>query len=188
MRFDMILSILGNAELKLNEAAGPALGVEVRMRLIGEMSKEVRDRLKELVLQDYKERKKENPKAKKESSDFEKCDLFFLNAAIREVFKDQLNAVDLEELRKCTPYRNKTLHGDFVGLLEKMGMILLGRQLISIAGERNALKSSEIKESLVSIANGSPSFNQACIRLRHITGILNGIIGKIEQSYAKRKL
>jgi len=181
----MVLLILGNAELKLNEAAGPALGVEVRMRLIGEMSKEVRDKVKELVLQDYKEYKKGNPKAKKESSDFGKCDLFFLNTAICEVFKDQLSALELEELKKSTPYRNKTLHGDFVGLLEKMGMILHGREVLSIAGERNALKSSEIKESLVSIANGSPTFSQACIRLRQITSILNGIISKIEQSSVK---
>jgi hypothetical protein len=80
----MVLLHLGNIELKLNEIAGPALGMELRMRLIGELNRDVRDRVAELVDKDYRDRKKDNPKARKGLSKYWQCDLFFLNKAIRD--------------------------------------------------------------------------------------------------------
>ena len=63
-------------QLKLNEAAGLAVMVEIRMRLIGELSKEVRNALKEVV-EKYRQ---ETHKCKKSPKDYNywECDLWFL--------------------------------------------------------------------------------------------------------------
>ena len=73
------------------------------------------------------------------------------------------------------------MHGDFVGLMDKLGLILPGRKILSIAGDREALKKAEIKESIISIANGHSGISKVCSEIREAQGILDALIDLIEK-------
>lgn len=84
--------------------------VELRMRLTGELSHPVRQKLIDLV--DIF--KKNNPKKKHISDNYWNCDLSYLDDAIVEVFKNQLDIIELQKLDGFRKLRNKLLHADFV--------------------------------------------------------------------------
>ena len=58
-----LLAYIRNIQVKLQEVCGLTVAVELRMRLIGQFSKPVRDKVEELV----KQWKVKNPKSKKKS-------------------------------------------------------------------------------------------------------------------------
>ena len=66
-----------NIQSKLNDAAGIAVGVELRMRLIGELSEEVRGRLNELISKEREKLKSENKKTPRhlKTSNYWDCQL-----------------------------------------------------------------------------------------------------------------
>lgn len=94
----MVITHLNNLQLKLDEACGGAVAVELRMRLIGELCKKVRDKVKELVTNDHLERAKKNPKAKRGSDKYSECKLYFLDEAIDQIFHDKMDSVSRQKI------------------------------------------------------------------------------------------
>ena len=94
----MIVTHLNNIQAKLDEAAGGAVAVEMRMRLIGELDWQVRAKLTELVTTEHQKRMKKNMKAEKESDKYWKCKLYFLDNAIDAVLGENLDANNRKNL------------------------------------------------------------------------------------------
>lgn len=65
VEIEPLLSYMNNIDVKLQEAYGPTVAVELRMRLIGQFSQLVRARIKELI----QEWKAQNPKSKRKPFD-----------------------------------------------------------------------------------------------------------------------
>lgn len=137
-----MLSNINSTQLSLDEAAGKAVLVETRMRLIGELSQTVQSSSKTLVTQS---------KRKGKSSDYWNCDLSFLDDALDIVFQTQLDAIERQKVAGFRSKRNASLHGDFVSLMELMGISPTGRQITD--GKRNLLENRDIKEAILSIAS-----------------------------------
>lgn len=145
-----MISNINNIQVALDTAAGAALMVELRMRLLGEHSQPVRDKLIDLVAVI----KKNKPKKKHISDNYWNCDLSLLDDAIVEVFKNQLDNVELLKLDGFRKLRNKLLHADFVGLMEELGIPQTGRQILDpMNDKRNLLTSANIKESVLSVSS-----------------------------------
>jgi hypothetical protein len=135
-----IIQQLANVSVKLGETAGPAFGVEIRMRLIGELSAEVRTKISEIIINN-----KYNDKP-----EYWSCRLVIIAEAIQDVFSDKLTDAEKAQLIAATTKRNKLLHVDFVDLMERMGYKLKGRQILS-DGSKNNLQAHEIEEAIISI-------------------------------------
>jgi len=143
-----LLSYMNSIDVKLQEASGPTVGVELRMRLIGQFSQSVRDRVKELI----KEWKTKNPNSKKKPSHkYWECDLCFLDQAIADVFQGSLSSKECETLLEFRDLRNSLLHADFIALMTSLKILPTGRQLLSISGDRNILTSENIEEAIKSV-------------------------------------
>lgn len=141
-----MISNINNIQIALSSAAGAALMVELRMRLIGEHSQTVRDKLIDIVAA--------TTKKKNTSNNYWNCDLSYLDDAIVEVFKDQLDSVELQKLDGFRKLRNKLLHADFVGLMQELGISPTGRQILDpMNDKRNLLTSANIKESVLSVSS-----------------------------------
>lgn len=134
------VSSLDNIQLKLESAAGKAVAVETRMRLIGQWSELVRNELKELVRKNRL----------KESSNYWDCRLYLLVQAISNVFCDMLKPEDLQKLEKFRKIRNNLVHAEFPSLMKELGITPTGRE-ISKSGERNILNIEEVDEAILSI-------------------------------------
>lgn len=137
-----MLNNVNSIQLSLDEAAGKAVMVETRMRLIGELSPSVQKTLKTLVTES---------KRKEKSSDYWDCDLSFLDDALDIVFHAQLDEIERQKVAEFRNKRNALIHGDFVSLMELMGIVPTGRQITD--GKRNLLKNRDIKEAILSIAS-----------------------------------
>lgn len=136
-----ITGLFNNIKFKINEALGPAVTLEIRMRLIGQFSNSIRDKLKELYKKD---------KRKYGSSNYWDCKLVALEEAIIEVFADRFKELEYENFQKFRQWRNKFLHGDFVtDLIKFIGINAAGIK-ISQNG-RNILKPSNIQEAIISV-------------------------------------
>lgn len=142
-----MLANINSTQCKLDTATGAVVAVEVRMRLIGELCEQVQDRFTELVAT-----AKKNKEVRKDASDkYNHCDLFFLDQAIYEVFHDKLEFDECKKIKEFRPLRNKLLHGDFVRLMILMKIAPTGRQILSIASNRNILTNADIREAILSI-------------------------------------
>lgn len=145
-----MISNINNVQIQLATAAGAVLMVELRMRLIGEHSQAVRGKLAELV-NDYI---KKNPKRKRPSDKYWDCKLSFLDDAIAEIFKNQLDLNELQKMDRFRDLRNALMHADFVSLLKELGLAPEGRQIMNpYTGNRNILTNAEIKESVLSVSS-----------------------------------
>lgn len=143
-----LLSYMKNIEIKLQEACGLTVAVELRMRLIGQFSQSVRDRVKELI----QEWKAKNPKSKKKPSDkYWDCDLCFLDQAIADIFQSSISPKECEVLLEFRDLRNSLLHADFIALMTSLKIPPTGRQLLSPNGDRNILSSGDIEEAIKSV-------------------------------------
>jgi hypothetical protein len=143
-----LLSYMNSIDVKLQEASGPTVAVELRMRLIGQFSQSVRDRVKELI----KEWKTKNPKSKRKPPDkYWECDLCFLDKAIADVFQDSISSTECEALLEFRDLRNSLLHADFIALMTSLKIVPTGRQLLSINGNRNILPPEDIEEAIKSV-------------------------------------
>jgi hypothetical protein len=162
---------LQNIQLKLERASGLALSTELRMRLIGQLSDPVKNKLKDLYLKNKKEKKpKRSP-----SDQYWDCDLWFLELGIIETFRGKLTDQQIEEIKRFRDLRNKLLHGDFVGLMNELKVTPVGRQIFPKTGEKNILQPDDIKEAIISIDRtvGLSTFNEKAI---NVIGILDKII------------
>jgi len=143
-----MLSNLNHIQGELDQAAGAVVAVEIRMRLIGQLCEPVREKLKEIV---QKKRRigscdKCGRSEKKLSYKYEDCNLEPLGQAIEEVFCNY-KEFDLGRFRIL---RNKFIHVAWVKLMKKLDIEPTGRQILSRSGDRNRLKSSDTKESILS--------------------------------------
>lgn len=145
---EILVSCISNIEGQLEQACGAAVAVEMRMRLIGQFSQPIRERIKELI----KEWKIKNPQSKNKPSDkYWNCDLCFLDQAIVDIFQDSLDPIEFQTLLEFRDLRNKLLHGDFVGLMKALKILPTGRQILSAEGDRNILASEDIAEAIKSV-------------------------------------
>ena len=166
MSSNYITKNIDNIQLKLNDAAGISVAIELRMRLIGQLSEAVRSKLKELATGNKRSRM---------SSDYWDCKLFLLDEAILAVFHDTLDDNEREKIKKFRALRNELLHANFVDLMELLAIEPQGREIISANENRNMLHTPDIKEALMSIdrLQGFEIFN----RIAHeIVTILDRLI------------
>jgi hypothetical protein len=177
-----ILSNINNIQCKLDSATGATVAVELRMRLIGELSEQVRKKLKGVVTIEFEERKKENSQAKRKSDNYWNCDLSFLDQAIDQVFQDKLEPSERQKIEKFRPLRNKLLHGDFVSLMKLMDIEPTGRQILSSIGNRNILDNANIKEALLSI-DRNQGLKQVEIHANEVKSILEKLLVILAESY-----
>lgn len=165
-----MLNNVNSIQLSLDEAAGRAVMVETRMRLIGELSQTVQNTLKILVTKS---------KRKEKSSDYWDCDLSFLDDALDIVFYTQLDAEERKKIAEFRDKRNALLHGDFVTLMELIGISPTGSEIID--GERNLLRSRDIKEAILSIVG---TRNQGLQKFRSQASEIIDILDKLLFSLA----
>lgn len=137
-QINTMINNIDSVQIKINSATGAAVMVELRMRLIGELCARVRERLKDSIT------------SKKEPNQYWNCKLSFLDDAVDIVFQEVLNLSQRQQLSEFRNLRNKLLHGNFVGLMELMG-ITPGSRLIEKDGSRALLQPTEIKEAVLSI-------------------------------------
>ncbi len=163
-----MLTNLNNIQLKLEAASGAAVAVEMRMRLIGQLCEQVRDKLKELVNTYKASNKPKQPPSNK----YWDCELSFLDQAIDEIFHDKLEPNERQKIEDFRPLRNKLLHADFVTLMKRMGIDPTGRQILSTDGKRNILDSADIKEAVLSI-DRNQGFEKFQVRAKEVRSILD---------------
>lgn len=140
---------LHNIQLKLNEASGLAVGIETRMRLIGELSDPLKAKLKEI----YKNNDTKITRKRASSPNYWKCELWMLEEAIIEVFKKELEPNEVKDLENFRDLRNSLLHGNLINLLTLMGIPAEGRMIDPKTRKRNILTDVDIKESIICIEN-----------------------------------
>lgn len=152
------LNSIENIQFKMDEAAGTALSVELRMRLLTELSQPVQIALK--------------------NKEYYKCELGHLEKAILLVFQDKLELGEKEKLTKFLNLRNKLMHGEFVSFAKLQGIVPKGQQIIS-SNTKNTLSMSNIKESILSV-----DWNQAFPEFRKLANEVKAIIDKLIFSHA----
>lgn len=167
-----LLSYMNNIDVKLQEACGPTVAVELRMRLIGQFSQPVRDRVKELI----QEWKAKNPKSKRKHSDkYWECDLCFLDQAIADIFQSSISQREHEILLEFRALRNSLLHADFIALMTSLNILPTGRQLLSLNGDRNLLLSKNIEEAIKSI-DRNQGLSTVRQKAREVISILDNLL------------
>ena len=166
-----LLTYMRNIEIQLQEACGPTVAVEMRMRLIGQFSQPIRDRIKELI-NDWKIK---NPQSKnKPSNKYWKCDLCFLDQAIVDIFQDRLTSFESQTLLEFRELRNSLLHADFVALMNALKILPTGRKILSVKGDRNILNSADIEEAIKSVER-----NQGLSKIRNKANESIAVLDKI---------
>ena len=168
-----MLSNLNDIQFELDTAAGAALAVEIRMRLIGQLSPQIQEKLKDLVKAHVLTFKK--PPKNLPSDKYWDCNLSFLDQAIDEIFQNELKPFEREQIKKFRTLRNKLLHADFINLMIKMKISPTGRQIISTGGDRNILDNTDIKESILSIKRNQ-GFSKFRIQAKGVISILDQIL------------
>ena len=160
------LNCFANIQLALNQVAGLAVMIEVKMRTIAQLSQEVRDKSAYLI---------KNSKRKEKDADYWNCKLTYLDDAIDSVFSNELNQNEHDLLKEFRHLRNKLLHGDFINLMKLMGILPTGRQLLQStqAGlDRNLVDESDFIESVKSIDSqrnrGFYKFRQKATKVEEI--------------------
>lgn len=169
-----ILPKIDNISLKLCEAAGLTVEAELKMRLIGELSEEIRNVIDEIIKNKIEERKRKDSGYKyTKGRKYWNCDLEILDEAILQVFADKLTMQEKKQLEAFRQKRNKFLHANFVGLMKLIGIEPIGRY-ISSNGDRNILDTENIIDSIVSIDN-----NGGFEAFRCAAGGVNLILNKL---------
>ena len=168
-KINSALQTIDNNQLMLNEASGKAVSVELRMRLMGQFSQPIRNKVKELVAKQGRRNKSDN---------YWDCDLCYLDDAIEQVFHDLLVGHEITILKNFRPLRNKLLHADFIGLMKEMDIEPTSREIYK--GERTILASEEISEAILSVdRNGA--LRNVQTRAEKVNTILNKIINSLVQ-------
>lgn len=166
-----LLSILNNQIIKLGEATGAVVSVEIRMRLICQLCEPARVKLVELVADSQRKRK---------SNKYWECDPAFLAQTIDIVFGVDLNTEDREEILKFPSVRAKLLHGELISLMERLGIFPSDRQPKLLAGQlvRGTVEAENIAEALKSIERNR-GLEIARQYATKVAGILEQIINRL---------
>lgn len=145
-----IIKNLDNTKIKLSESCGPAILVEIRMRLIGQFSKNLREKLIELY------NKNRDNKRRYHTDKYWDCNLVGLTESIIEVYRQKLEKIEINDIEKFREWRNKFFHGDYItNLVNFIGIEATGREILK--NGRNNLEPSNIKDAIINISNNSAS-------------------------------
>lgn len=113
------------------------------MRYIAEIHKSMRDKVAELI---------KNDKSTKNNKyiHYWNCNPKYLVGAIEVEFGNNIDPETLAQIRKYPDLRDKFLHGNFIELMEIMGIEPSSRLQIS-PGKRKRLEPGEMYESFLSM-------------------------------------
>lgn len=159
-----LISILHNIQLKIDAAAGAATALELRLRIIAQLDKSVREELKN-----------QQKLRKKRSKAFHQADLEDLIAAVIEVYKDKIDDDERRTIESCRLPRNKAAHASFAELMIQLTGAAPGRQLDHRTLKPMPLDEDDIIEGAVCIERnrGLDEFSK---RARIAVSILEGKI------------
>ncbi|MDR3647028.1 MAG: hypothetical protein P4L22_05815 [Candidatus Babeliales bacterium] len=168
-----IVNHIGNIQLSFNEAAGLAIGVELKIRLMAELYQPLQKELKNVIKQDEA---KKGYKIK--NKNYWNCDLEYLESAIILIFNNKLDQQEIAKFEAFRQLRNKFLHADFVSFMKLLGVTPQGKKLIQ-DGYKDILKKSDIKEAVLSLDN------KLCRKFQIMGNEVIEILDKLIYSLAK---
>lgn len=128
---------LNNNLLQLGQAAGPILMIELKIRIIAERDLKFR----KLVLDKVKNSR---------FNEYWNCELSSLVVVLGPYFN--LSEAEIDVLKKFIELRNKFVHGEYVSVLDKLGIRPEGREFLA-NGERSLLQEGELLEAAKALAN-----------------------------------
>lgn len=168
-----ILNSLYAIQSQLNKAAGTAVAIEMRMRLIGQFSSRVRDLLKDLV----SIHNTEHPDYEEKTDKYWKCDLCFLDQAIEKSFRTQLNEQEQKALLKFRNLRNGLLHANFIKVMECLDISTKSRKALSsnTNNDKDLIERKDIEEAVKAI-NTHQGFQQFLARANVVISILDRLL------------
>ncbi len=137
------LNNIENLVLKWGEAAGPFLSIEPLMRYIAELHQPLQDKIAELI-------KTDKSTKNNQYVHYWDCNPKYLVAAVESIFGNSILPEALTKICKYSALRDKFLHGNFIALMEIMGVEPSSRMQES-TGKRKRLKPGEIYESFLSM-------------------------------------
>lgn len=149
-----VLNATENIQLKMDEAGGATLAVELRIRLLAQLSQPIQATLKN-------------------KNKYWKCDLQYLIEAIISVCKNKLEIGEAEKLNKFLVLRHKLVHGNFVSFTKLQGIEPKGRQII-FSSTRKTLLESDIRESICSV-----DWNHAFSEFRKLASEVKSIVDRL---------
>ena len=167
IEIESLLLCIQNIELKLGEASGPTVAAELRMRLIGQFHQSVKDKVKELA-----------KKRKNNRDEYWDCDLYFLEQAIADTFKNILSPEDSQALLEFRDLRNSLMHANFVDLMIFLKIKPTGRDISRVSDNDNRLNSDNIKEAIKSI-DRNQGLPTVCKKAKIVIEILDKILRKV---------
>lgn len=116
-----LISSLHNIQSKIDNSAGAAAVLELRLRIIAQLESEVQDEL-----------------ATKTSKSFYEATLNNIIEAVLKVFQNELDSTDQNIIRNCRVPRNKLIHASFVEFMIKINGEALGREIDPRTGKPKA--------------------------------------------------
>ena len=131
------INALHNLQGKIDEAAGAATALEMRLRIVAELVQEVQDELRKRTKDSYHEAK-----------------LYHLIPAILEVFHDYLIDAERQQIESCRPPRNKLTHASFVEFMLAVNGEAPGRII-----DRRTMKGRPLNEG--NLLEGSMSLDHS---------------------------
>lgn len=154
------ISAFNNLKLQTEETAGKILWIEFKIRYFAERSQKVVDKLSEIThLKDEDQKYYWN------------CKLDDLLQVIKKAFQGQLNKEEINIINQYQMVRNRYLHSNFVGTLEKLGLSTGGR--LKKNGQKVPLEKKEIGESLKALHT-----NDGIRAIKQLINAVEGVLDK----------
>lgn len=143
---ETMLYNIGNIMLKWSEAAGPFLSIEPLMRFFAEQHIPYREKVVDLI---------KSAKKKPQFPNYWDCDPTYLTDAVKALYGKNMSADELDKISKFPAMRGKFLHGNFIELMEIMGIDPLSPRMSQHMGQfkKDRLKDGEIYDSFLSMDN-----------------------------------
>lgn len=159
-----LILILHDIQPKIDAAAGAATALELRLRIIAQLDKSVREELEN-----------QQKLRKKRFKAFHQADLEDLIAAVIEVYKDKIDDDERRTIESCRLPRNKASHASLAELMIQLTGAAPGRQLDHRTLKPMPLDENDIIEGAVCIERnrGLDEFSK---RARIAVSILEGKI------------
>lgn len=154
------IGAFNNLRLQTEETAGKILWIEFKIRYLAERSQKLIDKLNEIT-----NLKNEDQKY------YWNCKLDDLLKAIKNAFQGQLNKEEINIINQYQMVRNRYLHSNFVGTLEKLGLSTGGRLIKN--GQKVPLETKEIGESLKALHT-----NDGIRAVKHLINSVEGVLDK----------
>ncbi len=159
-----VLEQLEHLAIKEGEALGSLIAVELRMRLICQLSENVRIKLKGHVKKDR-------------DQEYWNCKLCHIEAAILEAFGQNLSENEIQELKFYRQLRNELAHANFVELMKLLNIQETGREILP-SGKRTNLDVSDIQGAIVSV-DSSPAFGRVRSQAGEVSAILDKLLRQV---------